>query len=102
MVNLLTREYPPLSIPLGHTVILKGLDLVEQRMIKIDDMNVGIIIDPAPGQRVRLVEARVDFWLTDEDEDEDPTEFLAVPTDGSRWEYIAAFPLALRFGRADE
>lgn len=94
---LLTREYPPLTIPL-NAVFLKGLDGVEQSCIPLDDKWVGIVIEPEMGRTVRLVEARVDFWLTDED----PSVFLAVPTDGDPWEYIAAFVVALRFGVVDK
>lgn len=56
-MTLLTQESPPLNVPLGRTVTLKGLDRIEQRVIAIDDRSVGIIIDPTSGQKVRLVEA---------------------------------------------
>jgi len=93
-MHLLTREFPPLSIALDHSVLFKGLDGVEQRFLSLDDSSVGLIINPLPGQTVRLVEARVDFFMTNED----PAVFLAAPTDGKPWDPQAVFDVALQFG----
>jgi hypothetical protein len=91
---LLTRQFPPLRIPLEHHVVFGSLDGVEQRFLALDDRDIGIIIDPSKGEDVRLVEARVDFWPTNED----PTTCFAAPTSGEEWELRAAFNVTLRFG----
>jgi hypothetical protein len=90
---LVTVEYPPLCIPLSHHVLFGALEGVEQRLLSLDDVNVGLMFHPIEGTRVRLAEAKVDFWL----EDEKPVDFLAPPKSGQEWELNAAFNTKLGF-----
>jgi hypothetical protein len=52
--------------------------------------------EPASSQAIRLTEAQVHFWLTDED----TTKFFAVPSNDRPWELRAELSVRLRFAAA--
>jgi len=59
---------------------------------------VALTIEPLSGARIRLTEAKVDFWL----ENEDPATFFERVKSEGTWTLDAAFPATFRFERIAE
>ena len=78
---IVTAECPPLNVPLHDPVIFSSPGGLEQRFISLDDANVALIIEPLSGTRIRLTEAKVDFWL----ENEDPITFFERAKSEDAW-----------------
>jgi hypothetical protein len=86
-----TEELPPLHLALSHHILWGSLSGIEQRFLALDDVSVALVVHPQLNTRVRLVEAKVNFWL----ENENPTTYLAVSQAGEPWEFGAAFDVRL-------
>ena len=87
MMTIVTAERPTLHIPLYDPVIFSCPGGLEQRFIALDDANVALIIEPLSGARIRLTEAKVNFWL----EHEDPVTFFERDKSDHPWTLRAAF-----------
>ena len=95
---IVTAECPPLNVPLDDLVIFSSPGGLEQQFIALDDANVALIIEPLSGVRIRLTDAKVDFWL----ENEDPVTFFERAKSEDAWTLGAAFCAKFRLERIAE
>lgn len=91
---MLVEGFPPLHMEISHHVRFGSLDGIQQRLLALDDVNVGLLLFPHEGCAVRLIDAKVDYWIKDENAGEE----LRAPAEGD-WELRAAFDLKLAFVR---
>lgn len=92
-MHVVTEELPPLQLALSHHVTWGSLSGIEQRFLALDDVSVALVVHPQANTRVRLVEAKIDFWL----QDENPTTYLALAQAEKPWAFNAAFNVRLGF-----
>jgi hypothetical protein len=95
---IVTAECPPLHLPLYDPVIFSSTGGLEQRFIALDDANVALIIEPLSEVRIRFTQAKVDFWL----ENEDPVTFFERAKSENEWTLGAAFCAKFRLEQIAE
>ena len=78
-------------IGLSSSISFSSMNGVKQRFVAIDDNWIELVIEPAD-KPVRVVEAKIDYWL-----DEPADESFAEAMQETKWDLPACFDVRLGF-----